>query len=120
MVVAGDPFSYVVTVTNNGPQDVTNLVIDDTLLVNAGVSPSFVTVAISLGIFIGTTWTIDSLGAGASATATLTFLAPDGSAGSSYTNTAGVVSLDQVDPNSTNNSASVTTTVVAPDNPGPV
>jgi len=58
-----------VSVTNNGPSDVTDLVINDALSVPAGVSAD--SIVPSSGSFSGSSWTV-SLASGASETLTLT------------------------------------------------
>jgi uncharacterized repeat protein (TIGR01451 family) len=58
-----------VTVTNDGPSDITGLVIADNLVVPAGVTAD--SIVPSAGSFVSPNWTLD-LAAGASATLTLT------------------------------------------------
>ncbi len=103
------PYSYVVTVTNAGPQDATNVVVKD--LVGNG--------AVLFGV--DTTGTISELSPtldnisfaklAAGASETLTFSDGAVQAGT-FTDTVSV-SADQADPNLANNMANVTETVIA-------
>lgn len=100
----GASFDYVVTVTNLGPSDVTNVVISDPL--PAGVT--YQAHVASSGAFVTGTglWTIPALGA-AGGTATLTITVRADVAGP-LPNTATKTAQDQPDPNPANDSSSVT------------
>jgi uncharacterized repeat protein (TIGR01451 family) len=101
----GDDVTFSVTVHNNGPSDANNVALADAL--PAGLA--LVSATPTQGTYTGVTgiWTVGTLTAGgASSTATLTIVANVTAAGG-MTNTAAVSASDQTDPNSANNSASV-------------
>lgn len=100
----GDPVVFTLTVTNNGPDAGSAIVISDP--VPAGVT--FVSATPSQGSYVSTTgvWTVGSLANGASATLTMNVTVNTGTAGRTITNTGSVISADQDDPNAANNSAS--------------
>ena len=107
-VNAGSSFIYTVTVTNNGDSDATNVSLQDVL--PAEVSYFSDT---GLGSYIPGTglWTIGSLANGATATLNITVSANLVPSGTLITNTADNLLLDQADPDTTNNQASVDVTV---------
>ena len=104
----GLDLTYTLTVTNNGPEEAGNVVVNDPL--PAGLD--FVSATPSQGTCTGTT-TIDcqlgSVPAGASATVQIV-VRPTTAAGPTLTNTATVASTTG-DPNQANNTASVVTDV---------
>jgi uncharacterized repeat protein (TIGR01451 family) len=107
-VLVGAALNYTLTVSNLGPDTAQNVVVTDTLpsgttYVNA-VSPGW-TITQSTGVVTDTT---DSLPSGLTQTIIVTINAP--SVPGNITNTAHVTS-DTPDPNPTNNTSSVTTTV---------
>ena len=108
-VNAGAQLAYTVTLTNNGPDSATGVVLTDNL--PAGVT--FVSVAPtpacahSAGVV---TCTVGTLASGATFTATITVNAP--AEGGTITNTASATTTD-VDPDATNNSDSEPTAVTA-------
>jgi hypothetical protein len=95
-----------VTVTNLGPSNATNVVLNGNLFIFGFASPSF---AVSQGTLDPVTgaWTNPLLATGASASlsvaGTVTAVGP-------RTATAGIVSSDQPDPNAANNNVSITIT----------
>ncbi|MBN1998862.1 DUF11 domain-containing protein, partial [candidate division KSB1 bacterium] len=98
----GDPVSFLVTVTNNGPEDATNIILHDIL--PAGVSyqsstPSQGSFTQATGYWI---WNVGSLANGA--TASLTIMTQAIQEGT-WTNHALIISADQVDPDQTSNHA---------------
>jgi uncharacterized repeat protein (TIGR01451 family) len=110
-VIVGNNLTYTLTATNKGPSDVTGATVTDTL--PAGVA--FVSSTASQGSCSGTssvTCNLASLASGANGTVTIvvtpTVVGP-------LSNTASVISgvLDPPDPNMTNNSKTVNTTVLA-------
>ncbi len=107
-VNAGSSFIYTVTVTNNGGSDATNVSLQDVL--PAEVSYFSDT---GLGSYIPGTglWTIGSLANGVTATLNITVSANLLPTGTVITNTADNLLLDQADPDTTNNQASVYVTV---------
>ncbi len=103
------PYSYVVTVTNAGPQDATNVVVKD--LVGDGAVLFGVD---TTGTISELSPTLDNISFGklaVGASETLTFSDGAVQAGT-FTDTVSV-SADQVDPNLANNMANVTETVIA-------
>jgi uncharacterized repeat protein (TIGR01451 family) len=101
----GDTISFVVTLTNKGPDAATDVSVTD--LLPAGLN--FISAIPSLGSYDSATglWTVAKLAAGGRATLTLNaeVISP-----SAQTNTATITSADQFDPNTNNNSASATQT----------
>jgi uncharacterized repeat protein (TIGR01451 family) len=102
----GDTITFGVTVTNNGPNPATGVTVTD--LLPAGLS--FVSATPSQGTYVPGTgiWSVGSLAV--SGSATLTIQATATSLGN-QTNTASISHSEQFDPNTANNSASVTTLV---------
>ena len=80
-VNVGNPVTYTVTATNNGPDTATNIVIDDTI-------PTGFTATPSIGTYTNGVWTIPTLANGTTATLTITGNATATMAGTSTTNTA--------------------------------
>ena len=103
----GDTITFTVTITNNGPAQASNVSIDDVL--PAGLTIGSVTP--STGTWSAPTWTIGTLADGASATLTIQATVNAGTAGSTITNTATNVTLDQVDSNATADDPSESITV---------
>ena len=107
-VTAGSTLSYTITVTNTGPSDATNIVVTDTL-------PSGVTYAGSTVPCSGTPLSCNAghLGEGESTSFTINVTVSGSVAsGTTLTNTASVAA-DQQDPDTTNNTASASTIVIA-------
>ncbi|TWU32279.1 DUF11 domain-containing protein [Novipirellula artificiosorum] len=92
----GDNVDFTITVTNEGPNDATGVVVTDTL--PAGLS--FVSSTLSAGSYSSATgiWTVGDLAQGASATLTLTTTV---NAFDALTNVAEVTAADQADVDST-------------------
>lgn len=113
-VTAGTPFTYTLTVTNNGPQVAQGVVINDAL----PSSLSFISCNASGGT-CGSTGnsfqaSFASLAVGSSGTVTVTvLLAANTAAGTTLVNTASAQSLTN-DPNPSNNTASAAITAVSP------
>ena len=114
-VNAGVSFDYTVTVTNNGDSDATTVSLEDIL--PAGISYSSHTASVgsydtpsdpSPGL-----WNIGSLANGSTATLTLSVIGDQVAVDTVITNTANNLLLDQGDPVSTNDSASVDVTILA-------
>jgi uncharacterized repeat protein (TIGR01451 family) len=101
----GDTITFVVTLTNKGPDTATDVTITD--FVPAGLD--LVSADPSLGSYDSGTglWTISSIPSGAKATLTLS---GEVTTAGAKTNTATVTGADQFDPVSSNNSASATAT----------
>ena len=105
LVTQDETFTYDLTVTNNGPADATDVVMVDPLPANS----SFVSADAGCTESAGTvTCAIGGLAAGASAARSITVVA--GSAGTDLTNTA-TASAFQTDPDSSDNSSTVITTL---------
>jgi len=105
-VTVGDTFTYTVVVTNNGPDDTTNVVAVDTL--PAGVT--FVSASAGCVNAAGVvTCTVGDLAADASVTLNIVVTAPD--VEGDLVNTV-VVTGDGIDPVDTNNTDTATTAVV--------
>src|SRR5262249_6737189 len=106
-VTTGQQFTYTLSAHNGGPSDATGVAVTDTL--PTGVT--FVSASTGCANASGTvTCTVGSLANGANATATIVVTAP--STTGTITNTA-TVAGQQTDPNTANNTASATTSVVA-------
>lgn len=112
-VVAGSGtgnLTHILTVANNGPSDATNVVIEDVLTLPAGVTLESATP--SAGMFVGTTFTLPSLAAGATETLTVVLTVGDtASDGDLIVNTATLASVDETDTNSANDAASERTSI---------
>jgi uncharacterized repeat protein (TIGR01451 family) len=110
---AGKDVTYTISITDNGPSNATNLVLTDTL--PAGVFLGVITGPNSASCnLVASTLTCHpgNLANGGSITYTITVHIPSGGVGSSsITNTANITS-DQFDPNTANNTSSVTTNIV--------
>ncbi|MFC2077649.1 hypothetical protein ACFLTM_02445, partial [Candidatus Bipolaricaulota bacterium] len=100
----GNTITYTVTVTNNGPNDATGVVIDDA--VPAGLT--YVSSVPSTGTYdeIAGLWTIGIITTGGSETLTITATVDVGTGGQTITNTA-TASSSSFDPDLTDNAASV-------------
>ncbi|PKL66571.1 MAG: hypothetical protein CVV28_10530, partial [Methanobacteriales archaeon HGW-Methanobacteriales-1] len=93
-VNVGGIVTYVVTITNTGPDTATNFIIQDNIpagLANYTVTPS-------TGTYINGNWTIFSLANGESATLTITGKATAAMAGKNTTNTATKITETEYDP----------------------
>lgn len=105
LVTEGDEFSYELSVTNNGPADATDVVVVDPL----PASTTFVSADPGCTESGGTvTCAVGALAAGATAALTITVVA--GGAGDTVFNAA-TVSAFQFDPDLTNNTSTVETTL---------
>jgi uncharacterized repeat protein (TIGR01451 family)/fimbrial isopeptide formation D2 family protein len=104
----GDNVTYLLTVTNNGPDGATSLIVRD--LIPAGLS--FVSAAPSQGSYTAGTgnWSIGTLANGANVTMTLVAKV---TASGQIDNTVSFWSMLQTDSNSANNSATATVNVTA-------
>jgi uncharacterized repeat protein (TIGR01451 family) len=109
-VDTGTYLTYTITVTNIGPDDAIGVSVVDVLGSNLTYDSS--NTATGSYSSATNTWTIGSLAYNATATLSLTVKVGSGASGGSVTNTA-TVSSTTYDPNATNNSSTVTTTVNA-------
>jgi uncharacterized repeat protein (TIGR01451 family) len=109
-VLQGDPLTYTLTVTNNGPAQATNVTVTDTLptaVTYFSALPGAGTCSEAGG---AVTCMLGTIANGGTATiAIITFAGVPGV----VTNTASVTA-DQTDPNTNNNSSSQTETILAP------
>jgi uncharacterized repeat protein (TIGR01451 family) len=105
-----EDYSYTVTVTNAGPQNATNVVVNDTFATGARLDTVTTAGVVKNLSHTQTDVTFATLAPGASVTATFEVRA---SSAGKYTDTA-AVTADQADPDKTNNSATVTETVEPP------
>ncbi len=105
----GDTITYTVTLTNNGPDDATGIIVDDQL--PAGLSLS--TAIPSPGTYDDGTgnWSVGNLTSGSNATLTLLATVDSGTAGNTIINTAAVTTSGQNDPDGGNDADSATLTV---------
>jgi uncharacterized repeat protein (TIGR01451 family) len=103
--------TYVVTVTNLGPSDASGVVVAEALTLPAGVSVDSITP--SVGGYVDPTWTIGNLPASASATLTvvLTVGASTAAGTDVISDTAAVVSVNEIDTNPANDAATESTSV---------
>ena len=102
-VTEGGAFSYVLTVTNNGPDTATSVVVTDVIPTNT----TFVSATAGCVEAAGTvTCTVASLASSTSTAFTINLTA--GSTGTEIVNTASVAGVES-DPNATNNSSTVHT-----------
>ncbi|MFO7652392.1 MAG: DUF11 domain-containing protein [Candidatus Krumholzibacteriia bacterium] len=101
----GQLITYEVVVTNEGPGAATGVAVEDDL--PGGVT--YESASPSRGSYSGVTgaWSVGSLAADASATLLLRSTVDAGTAGTTITNAASVAALDQLDPDSSNDSAAV-------------
>ena len=92
----GDTLTYVVTVTNGGPDDATGVEVTDAL--PAGLT--FVSATASQGSYQAATgvWSVGSLAVGETAGLQIRATVDDGTAGTTLTNRALVSAVDQGDP----------------------
>ncbi len=107
-----DTITYTLTVTNDGPSDVSNAVISDTLPLGLTYSTSVATVG-SYDSGTGV-WNVGPLANGASATLTITATVNTGTVGGTIINTGAISLFTIPDLNSANDSDSVSITVQAP------
>lgn len=99
----GSAITYTVTASNIGIFAATNIDIEDVL--PAGLT--FVSATPSTGAYSGGLWYLPALAPGVSASLQIVATAQNSTAGTTITNSAQVVNLDQVDRDLTNNSASI-------------
>ncbi|MEP7284391.1 MAG: hypothetical protein ABI947_01325 [Chloroflexota bacterium] len=107
-IVEGGALIYTVTVINNGSVAATNILITD--VIPAGLTFQS---ASGAGVYNsgGGQWTLASLGIGARASLGLSVTVNTGTAGQNIVNSAAITSVNQPDPNTANNTASVTKTI---------
>ena len=111
-VTPGDTLPFTLTVTNNGPANVTSFTVTD--VVPAGYSYIDTPISMTGGSFQNDTanpslvWTITNLAVGNSASLSFKALVNESSTPTDYTNTATISSSTAPDSDLTNNSSSVT------------
>jgi uncharacterized repeat protein (TIGR01451 family) len=99
----GDTVIYTITVTNYGPGAATNVVVDTTL--PGGLN--FVSSTPSTGTHAGNNWQIPNMANGDIATLDITVTIGTGTSGTNISYTVSILSLDQVDGDTGNNSHSI-------------
>jgi uncharacterized repeat protein (TIGR01451 family) len=106
---------FTITTTNNSSVDATSVEVADTL----GTSLSYLYHSTSAGKYDPASgiWSIGTLGAGSSRMLSIDARIDSGTIGSRVENVAGVLSLDQSDPNLSNNFAVATVNVLGPSAP---
>ena len=107
----GDSVTYILTLTNNGPDNATNVTVTDILdsrLNFVSVTPSTGTYATSTGI-----WTVGNLNNASSTSMTLVTTIKDNTQGQTIPNTA-TTTATQTDPTPGNNTSTVIVTVNGP------
>ena len=110
-VPAGSNQTYTLTVTNAGPNDATNVTVTDTLPTNATLVSATPSQGAACTGSAPLTCNLGTVANAASATLTIVVTVNAGATGT-LANTASVVS-DQLDPNKTNNTASVSAPITA-------
>src|SRR5690606_13178295 len=110
-VQAGEPVTYTLTVTNQGTDPSYGVDVSEGFAALPALDP--VSSVASQGSYVPATgvWNLAALPVGGSATLALTFTAPNMSG--ALTNEATAASAN-ADPDTSNNSASATTTVLSP------
>ncbi|MEM7343856.1 MAG: DUF11 domain-containing protein, partial [Chloroflexota bacterium] len=108
-----DTVSYTVTILNNGPQNATNVFLQDVL---SGDLTHVSNIA-SQGSYDHTSgeWIVGNIANSSNATLTINAQINAGTAGSTIINTAVITSLDQADLDNSNDSAAVSLTVASAD-----
>ncbi|UOB16881.1 PA14 domain-containing protein [Abyssalbus ytuae] len=91
----GDTVTYTITVTNNGPDQATNVSLNDAL--PAGLTPTGNNGAVSQGTYSAPAWNIGTLNNGATATLTIEGTVNAGQAGNSITNNTTAASGNETD-----------------------
>jgi uncharacterized repeat protein (TIGR01451 family) len=101
----GAPINYTLTVTNNGPDTATGIVVTDLLPVDV----TFQSATPSQGSYVQASglWTVGALANGVSATLQIDVQVNAGTSGTTITNTATITASDQSDPDNTDNSDSI-------------
>ena len=101
----GSNIVYTITVTNGGLNNATGIEIDDIL--PAGVTYVSSVPSPGHGYYAAGLWLLGNLSSSSSATLQITASVDSGTSGSTITNTASLLKLDQIDTDSSNDSASV-------------
>ncbi|MEM7048398.1 MAG: hypothetical protein AAF604_02015 [Acidobacteriota bacterium] len=114
-VVAGSGVGnlvYTVTVTNDGRSDATGVTLSNSLTLPTGVAAD--SEVPSAGTFSGTTWTLGTLAAGTSETLTVTLTADASAAAGTdvITNAATITAVNEGDSDTSNDTASESTSIV--------
>ena len=106
----GDEIVYTITVTNNGPDSATNVVLDDDLPTGVTYVSDNSNGAYDLS---SGNWTVGTLANGESATLEITTTVNSDTESSSVSNTVQILSVDQSDSDSSNNQATAQITVAS-------
>src|SRR5262249_28884759 len=102
----GQPLTYTITITNNGPDPATSVVMTDTLPAGA----TFVSATASQGNCMGTTTVVCAVGSLASAASAMVAIVVTPTQAGNISNVASIVG-HEADPRSGNNTAKADTTV---------
>ena len=103
-IVEGDAVNYTVTVTNNGPDNATNIQVVDLIPINFDTAQTSVSQSEGAYDILTGNWTGINLLVGESATLSIAAVIESGGG---ITNTATITAVDQADSNQENNTASV-------------
>ena len=106
-VYEGSGFSYHIVVNNSGPDDATSVQITDVL------PTQLLLISSSVPSYTGNLWNIGNLSAGATITLDVNVAAKAGRGGTVINNVATITRADQADPDPTDNTDSVSTTILA-------
>lgn len=109
-VVERSNVTYIVTVTNRGPSAATSVFLSHNLPAFVNLISATVTQGSTNGAGSVITWDIGSLSSGSSATLTVVLATTK----SGNLNTSANISLNEMDPDTSNNTASATTSVASP------
>ncbi|MEQ8676771.1 MAG: PKD domain-containing protein [Aggregatilineales bacterium] len=101
----GETIISTISITNNGPDAATNIVLSDS--VGTGTLGTVQSVTVTHGASTGNQWTIPLLNNGETATMTITLTVQASAAGTTVTRHREIIASDQPDPDSTPNNGNV-------------
>lgn len=106
-LIATVPFTYTVVATNHGPAPAPNVVVTDNMPAGVTAQGAVATAGTTVVTPGSVVWNVGTLGSGASATMTITVVA----AGGGTISNVAVIQSDRPDPDSSDNSAQVQSTI---------